>query len=84
MKLTELIFEHWKIWMRVPVETNVWAQSGTSSECKDGLMWYDGYWATFWYMLNLSWFEMNNKMYAYTGCEDPYVEPRDFEEWYNE
>ena len=24
--------------------------------------------------------EMNNKMYAYTGCDDPSVEPRNFEE----
>jgi hypothetical protein len=23
---------------------------------------------------------MNNKMYAYTGCDEPYVEPRDFED----
>jgi hypothetical protein len=27
---------------------------------------------------------MNNKMYAYTGCEDPYVEPRDFEDMVND
>jgi len=24
---------------------------------------------------------MNNKKYAFTGCEDPYVEPRDFEDY---
>jgi hypothetical protein len=24
---------------------------------------------------------MNNKMYAYTGCEDPYTEPRDFDDY---
>ena len=78
MKLTKLIFEHWKIWMRVPVETNVW------SSYNEGLSYYDGEWMTFFYALNHDWYKMNNKMYAYTGCEDPYVEPRDFEEWYNE
>ena len=41
----------------------------------------------FWYCLNHDWYKMNNKMYAYTGCEDPYTEPRDFidyEEYWSE
>lgn len=77
MKITKMIFDYWKIWMRVPEKTNLWAQSGTSSECKDGLMWYDGYWATFWYMLNLSWFEMNDKMTSATGETRTYYPPMD-------
>ena len=27
MKLTELIFYHWKIWMTVPEKTNLWCLS---------------------------------------------------------
>ena len=37
MKLTKLIFDYWKIWMRVPEETNVW---GSYDE---GLGFYDWY-----------------------------------------
>lgn len=75
MKLTKLIFEYWMIWMRVPVETNIWAHSADEG---DGLTWYDGYWATFWYMLNLSWFEMNDKMTSATGDTRAYYPPMDF------
>jgi len=25
---------------------------------------------------------LDKKMYAYTGCDEPYVEPRDFEDAY--
>ena len=74
MKLTKLIFDYWKIWMRVPVETNVWASY------YEGLGFYDWYCMTFWYALNHEWYKMNNKMYAYTGCEYTYTEPRDFED----
>jgi hypothetical protein len=74
MKLTKMIFDYWKIWMSVPEETNVF---GSYDE---GLGFYDWYCMTFWYALNHDWYKMNNKMYAYTGCEDHYVEPRDFED----
>ena len=76
MKLTKLIIEHWKIWMTVPVATNIF---GSYDE---GLSYYDGEWMTFWYSLNHEWYKMNNKMYAYTGCDEEYVEPRDFEDLY--
>ena len=78
MKLTKLIFDYWKIWMRVPEETNVF---GSYDE---GLGFYDWYCMTFWYALNYSYYKMNNKKYAYTGCKEEFVEPRDFEEWYND
>ena len=78
MKLTKLIFDYWKIWMRVPVETNVWASY------YEGLGFYDWYCMTFWYALNHEWYKMNNKMYAYTGCEYTYTEPRDFEDMVND
>lgn len=76
MKLTRIIFEYWKIWMKVPEETNVY---GSSNE---GLGFYDWYIMTFWYALNHEWYKMNDKMYAYTGCEKPYTEPRDFEDFW--
>ena len=72
-----MIFDYWKIWMEVPVETNVW---GSYNE---GLGFYDGYCATFWYMLNVEWYKFNNKLYARTDNKepfDPYL--RDFDEDY--
>lgn len=79
MKLTKIIIEHWKIWMTVPVATNIF---GSYDE---GLGFYDGYLLSFWYALNYNYYKMNNKKYAYTGCKEEFVEPRDFEEydeWY--
>jgi len=73
MNFTKIIIEHWKIWMSVPVATNIF---GSYDE---GLQYYNGEWMTFWYALNYNFYKMNNKMYAYTGCEQPFVEPRDFE-----
>ena len=65
--------------MSVPVATNEW---GSYDE---GLSYYDGEWMTFWYALNHEWYKFNNKKYAYTGCDEEYVEPRDLWEcdvWY--
>lgn len=76
MKLTKIIIEHWKIWMTVPVETNIF---GSYDE---GLSYYDGEWMTFFYALNHDWYKMNNKKYAFTGCDEAYEEPRDFEDMY--
>ena len=70
MKLTKLIFDYWKHWMRVPVETNVF---GSYNE---GLGFYDWYCMTFWYALNYNFYKMNNKKYAYTGCKEEFVEVR--------
>lgn len=44
----------------------------------DGLIWHDGYWATFWYMLNTEWYSMNDKMTAKTGDMRTYYQPMDF------
>jgi hypothetical protein len=79
MNLTKIIIEHWKIWMSVPVATNIF---GSHNE---GLSYYDGEWMTFFYALNHEWYKMNNKKFAFTGCKEEFVEPRDFEEydeWY--
>lgn len=74
MKLTKLIFDHWKIWMSVPEETNIWANDALN----EGIGYADGYIITFWWFLNEEWYKMNNKMYAYTGCEKTYKELRYF------
>lgn len=80
MKLTKLIFEHWKIWMTVPVETNVWV----NEVFDEGFTYADGFFVSFWWILNKEWYKMNSMMYSRIGSTQPYVEPRDFEEWYNE
>ena len=77
MKLTRIIFDKWKIWMQVPEKTNLWSLEGD----KESLGFYDWYCMNFWYALNHDWYKMNNKMYAYTGCKDPYTEPRDFDDY---
>jgi len=77
MKLTRMIFDKWKIWMRVPEKTILWSHQAD----KEGLGFYDWYYSNFWYALNYNFYKMNNKMYAYTGCEEPFVEPRDFDDY---
>lgn len=76
-KLTKDILDDWAHWMALSNETVEWANS-----CQDeGLMYYDGYHATFWYMLNLEWYRMNNQMYAsmtyrdYFNPENRFIEP---------
>jgi hypothetical protein len=79
MNLTKMIFDYWKIWMSVPVATNEWGLSWDG----EGLTYCDGNVATFWYLLNVEWYRMQNKLYARTDCKepfDPYL--RDFDEDY--
>jgi hypothetical protein len=94
IKLTKMIFDYWKYHMCCPVESvewgqkaeSKWSQKGESTFCEaEGLAWYDGYNASFWYMLNLSWYEMNSKLFANTFSKwpfDPYL--RDFDKDYLE
>lgn len=63
-----------------------WVVSGKNDEFNapitlEGLGFYDWYCMSFWYCLNHDWYKMNNKMYAYTGCEEPFVKPRDFDDY---
>lgn len=93
MNLSKMIFDYWKVHMECPVESIESAQSCETDwmdksplfdvRQAEGLFWYDGYNATFWYMLNLSWYEMNDKLHANTFNTqpfDPYL--RDFDEDY--
>ena len=78
MELTKLIFDYWKIWMTVPDATNLWA----NEVLDEGFTFADGFCVTFWWILNKEYYKMQNKMYAYTGCDEPFEEPRDFEDFY--
>lgn len=82
IKLSKMIFDYWKVHMECPVESIEWGQKCEEDWTKDpepfsirqaeGLFWYDGYNATFWYMLNLSWYEMNDRLYANTFNTRPF------------
>ena len=81
MKLTKMIFDYWKYHIECPVETHVYFHKNEPDG--EGLHYYDGYNASFWYMLNVEWYRMNNKLFARTNNTepfDPYL--RDFDEDY--
>jgi len=61
--------------MSIPVETNIWV----NEVLDEGFIYCDGVFVSFWWVLNQEWYKMNDKLFAYTGCEEPYVEPRDCE-----
>jgi hypothetical protein len=69
MKHTQNIFKYWKFWMRGSAIANYWDNHTTV----EGLHVY-GHYATFWYVLNSEWYKMNGKRYAFTGCDEPYVQ----------
>jgi len=79
MKLTKLIFDYWKNWMRQPKGCPVHT---------DGVYFpsHSKYpWVQFWWCLNIGWYEMNNKLLADTLPVDAvdkfkFVCPEDFEE----
>ena len=48
---------------------------------RENLGFCDWYIADFWYILNYNFYQMNNKMYAYTGCDKPFQETRDFDDY---
>lgn len=74
-----MIFDYWLIWMSCPNETITW---GLMVD-KEGLCYYDGYNATFWYFLNVEWYRMNNKLFASTDSKEPFDQNlRDFDKNY--
>ena len=81
MKLTKMIFDYWKNHMECPVETHEYFDKNAPGN--EGIFWYGGHNATFWYMLNLEFYRMNNKLFSRTDNKepfDPYL--RDFDEDY--
>jgi hypothetical protein len=73
-----MIFDYWKHWMLLDSEDI----DHLNEFCTEGISYYDGYNATFWYILNISFYEMNDKLYAKTGCTEPYEILGDFDEDY--
>lgn len=91
--LLKMIFDYWKQWLENSSEDALkFANYGQDDAIKgkdpiwgeyEGLVWHDGHNATFWYLLNVSWYEMNDKLYAYTGCNQPFdCNLRDFDPEY--
>jgi hypothetical protein len=78
MKLTKMIFDYWKHWMLLDSEDNDMINKWYT----EGIAYCDGYNASFWYILNISFYEMNDKLYAKTGCTESYEILRDFDEDY--
>jgi hypothetical protein len=78
MKLTKMIFDYWKDWMLFDDSDVQWMDVDNT----EGIVYYDGYNATFWYLLNIEWYNFNNKLYAKTGCTEPYQILNDFDEDY--
>jgi len=78
MNLTRMIFDYWLHWMHLSSEDNQWS----NEVFEEGISWYDGYNANFWYLLNVRWYEMNDRQFAETGRNDEYCELRDFDEDY--
>ena len=78
MKLTKLIFDYWKVWMRQPKGCPVHTDGVYfPSHSKYPLV-------QFWWCLNIGWYKMNNKSLAKTLPVDvadkfPFVCPEDFE-----
>ena len=68
INLSKMIFDYWAIWVTDSDPTMAWADLNET----EGLIYYNGYNATFWYMLNFSWYLMNDKLYAKTGCKEPF------------
>jgi len=76
MKLTKLIFDYWKYWMRqpkgCPVHTDgIWFYANAEKPPYVSVQ--------FWWVLNIGWYKMNNKSLAYRWSTDKFVCPEDFE-----
>lgn len=89
-QLARMIYDYWTVWVSLPNDDPWYQQTVGPSALPfqnpgEGLFWYDGHNATFWYMLNLEWYRMNDKLYAYTNCKDPFDNYlRDFDKDYLE
>lgn len=57
MKLTRMIFDYWKYWMEAPEDSILWGLEADT----EGLGFYDGYSATFWYLLNVRWYKISTE-----------------------
>lgn len=78
MQLTRMIFDYWLSHITIP-DNSFFEDRGEEGE---GLYWYDGYNASFWYLLNVEWYRMQNKQFAKTNCDMTYCEINDFDPEY--
>lgn len=65
--------------MVIPGDSSFLKDRGEEGE---GLYWHDGYNASFWYLLNVEWYRMQNRQFAKTNCKVPYCEINDFDPEY--
>jgi hypothetical protein len=74
--LTRMIFDYWLNRMSWPNDYFDSHKSNCDSQysfCdREDLYWYDGYNAGFWYLLNVEWYRMNDKLFAFSGCKEPF------------
>lgn len=80
IKLLRTIFDYYIHWLSLPNDTVDYANDC----CNEGIAYCDGYHASFWYLLNLEWCRMNNKMYAsfINDCTDYFNPDNHFIESY--
>lgn len=69
-----LIFKYWVAWMTFPGDQYKEVEELLDDE---GLIWYDGWNATFWWVINHGWYRMNDKLTS-TRDVGSYEEPNDF------
>ena len=74
-----MAFGYWTHWLSLDEGTiaSFLKESPSSSyseyaEEVDGLVFHDGYHPTFWYVLNMPWYEMSNKHSASTNNKFPF------------
>lgn len=79
MNLTKIIFNHWLRWMQLPKGCPVHTDGIYFPTHSDYPM------VQFWWVLNASWYKMNNKSLAYTWASSsqfyfPFVSPKELED----
>ena len=79
MEQTLRAFKYWRHWIFLDREIvsaarECWSHD-PSETGGEGLIWHDGYWDSFWYVLNTPWLEMCDKMTARTGETRTYFPP---------
>jgi hypothetical protein len=77
-----MIFDYWKNWQTVPLSTIEYVHEYEYDENSyigegEGLLYCDGYNSTFWYLLNVEWYRMNNKQFANMRSKQNYSDPVD-------
>jgi hypothetical protein len=79
MKQTLRAFKYWRHWVSLPKDVIAHAHDCWSHDFdnvgSEGLLWYNGWWDSFWYVLNTPWLEISDKMTARTNEWRAYFPP---------